>query len=119
MTSAPRNRSTSRAEVTHISEDGMWVMVAGREWLLSFASFPWFRDATVAAVFHVEVAAPGHLRWPDLDVDVAMESIEHPDRFPLVSRARPDGSRAAPRGQVRRKPAARARMGRKPPARRA
>jgi hypothetical protein len=31
--------------------------------------------------------SPGHLYWPDLDVDLAVESIFHPDRFPLVSRA--------------------------------
>lgn len=119
MASAPRGKSTSRAEVTHISEHGVWVMVGGREWLLSFADFPWFRDATVAAVLHVEVAGPGHLRWPDLDVDIAMESIEHPDRFPLVSSARPNGSPAAPRGPARRRPVAGARTGRKRPARRA
>jgi hypothetical protein len=29
-----------------------------------------------------------HLFWPDLDVDLSVESIEHPDRFPLVSRER-------------------------------
>jgi hypothetical protein len=27
----------------------------------------------------------GHLRWPDLDVDLSVESIEHPERYPLVS----------------------------------
>ncbi len=26
-----------------------------------------------------------HLYWPGLDVDLAIESIEFPDRFPLVS----------------------------------
>lgn len=115
MTSAPRGNSTSGAEVTHISEHGIWVMVAGREWFLSFVDFPWFRDATVAVVQHVEVAGPGHLRWPDLDVDVAMESIEHPDRFPLVSSAASNGSRPQ-RRRAQRKPAASKRAGRKRPA---
>src|SRR5215475_2321541 len=27
-----------------------------------------------------------HLYWPDLDVDLAVESIEHSERFPLVSK---------------------------------
>jgi hypothetical protein len=30
----------------------------------------------------------GHLCWPDLDVDLATESIDHPDRFPLISQVR-------------------------------
>jgi hypothetical protein len=28
---------------------------------------------------------PEHLYWPDLDIDLSVESIEHPERFPLVS----------------------------------
>jgi hypothetical protein len=30
--------------------------------------------------------SPHHLRWPDLDVDLAVESIRDPEKFPLVSR---------------------------------
>jgi hypothetical protein len=26
---------------------------------------------------------PDHLYWPDLDVDLSVESIRHPERFPL------------------------------------
>ena len=117
MTSGPRGNSTSRAEVTHISEPGLWVMVAGRELFLSFANFPWFRDATVAAVLNVEVAGPEHLRWPDLDVDLALESIEYPERFPLVSGARSNGSPRAPASTAQRKRVARKRQARKRPAR--
>jgi hypothetical protein len=29
---------------------------------------------------------PHHLYWPDLDIDLAVESIRHPEQFPLVSR---------------------------------
>jgi hypothetical protein len=37
------------------------------------------------------------LWWPDLDVDLDEESIEHPEEFPLVSRRRPEKRTAAPR----------------------
>src|SRR3546814_7518272 len=30
--------------------------------------------------------SPQHLYWPDLDIDLAVDSIRHPERFPLVSR---------------------------------
>ena len=36
-------------------------------------------------LLNVELPHPHHLYWPDLDVDLAVESIEHPERFPLVS----------------------------------
>jgi len=37
-------------------------------------------------LLHVEMPSAHHLYWPDLDVDVAIESIDHPERFPLVSK---------------------------------
>ncbi|MCG8467585.1 MAG: hypothetical protein MJB57_05155 [Gemmatimonadetes bacterium] len=35
----------------------------------------------------VERPRPDHLRWPRLDIDLTVESIEHPERYPLRSRA--------------------------------
>ena len=29
---------------------------------------------------------PGHLYWPELDVDLSVESIEHPERYPLKAK---------------------------------
>lgn len=80
--------ATSAPEVTRIGPEGLWLVVDGREHFLSFEDFPWFRDAAVEAVFDVERPHADHLRWPELDVDLALESIEHPERFPLKSRAR-------------------------------
>jgi len=39
---------------------------------------------------NVELPHPHHLYWPDLDVDLAVESIEHPERFPLLSKSWPN-----------------------------
>jgi hypothetical protein len=75
--------------VTHISEHGMWLFVDGRELFMPFGQFPWFRDASIGAIMNVVLEGPGHLYWPDLDVDLAVDSIEHPERFPLVSQALP------------------------------
>lgn len=36
--------------------------------------------------FYVEEVAPGHLNWPELDVDLTLEMIEHPDRYPLKAK---------------------------------
>jgi hypothetical protein len=77
--------ATSTAEVTNISKHGFWMLIDGRELFLPFEQFPWFRQATVEAIPRLERPAPGHLYWPDLDVDLALESIEHPERYPLIS----------------------------------
>jgi hypothetical protein len=73
----------SEVEVTNISRHGLWLLLDDRELFLSFEEFPWFAAAPVSGILHVERPQPHHLYWPDLDVDLALESIEDPDRYPL------------------------------------
>ncbi len=86
MPSARPGPSTSDVEVTNISRHGFWVLLDGRELFLPFDEFPWFRSAPVEAILRVERPQPDHLYWPDLDIDLSVDSIEHPERFPLKSR---------------------------------
>ncbi len=102
MRSALRGRSISEVEVTNVSQHGFWLLVGGRELFLPFEKFPWFKDVPVGQLLRVEQPHPTHLYWPDLDVDLAVESIEFPERFPLVSRARPNN--ALQRARARRAP---------------
>ena len=88
MRSAQRGKRTSVVEVTNVSPRGLWLLLGDRELFLPFDKFPWFRDAPIAKLVRVELPSPDHLYWPGLDVDLAVESIEHPERFPLVSKAR-------------------------------
>jgi len=78
--------SSSEAEVTNISRHGFWILVDERELFVPFDEFPWFRDATVGAILGVERPHPHHLCWPELDVDLTLESIEHPERYPLKAK---------------------------------
>jgi len=85
MSSKPLGTNTSGIEVTNVSAHGFWLLVDGRELFLPFEQFPWFRDATIAAISHVEQPRPAHFHWPDLDVDLTLDMIEHPERYPAVS----------------------------------
>jgi Protein of unknown function (DUF2442) len=89
MRSARRGGDTLQVEVSGISPHGIWLFLGDREAFLSFRYFPWFREASVAGVLHVERPHPDHLYWPKLDIDLSVESILNPKRFPLVSRERP------------------------------
>ena len=86
MKSAQRGKSTSAVEVTNVSGNGFWLLLDTEEVFVEFKQFPWFKEASIAQLLHVSRPAPHHLYWPDLDVDLAVESIEHPERFPLTSR---------------------------------
>ena len=90
MKSAPRGRSTSSAEVTNVSAIGFWLLVDDRELFVPFAKFPWFRKATVGQILNVSRPSAHHLYWPEIDVDLAVDSIEHRGRYPLVSRMWPN-----------------------------
>jgi hypothetical protein len=87
MKSAKRGKHISDVEVTNVSLHGFWVLIGDKERFLAFEQFPWFRNAPISALTKVELPSPHHLYWPDLDVDIAVESIDHPERFPLVSKA--------------------------------
>lgn len=78
---------TLAAEVTHISQNGLWLLLGDEELLLPFDQFPWFRKATIGQVSHVERPTQDHLYWPELDVDLSVESIRRPCAFPLIAQA--------------------------------
>lgn len=84
--SASRGKNTSLVEVGNVSAHGFWLIIESRELFLPFDEFPWFKEASIGQLLNVTLPLPGHLHWPDLDVDLAVESIEHPERYPLVSR---------------------------------
>ena len=86
MSSKPLGTNTSGVEVTNISVHGFWLLVDGRELFLPFEQFPWFRDASIAAISHIEQPRPGHFYWSELDVDLTLGMIEHPEKYPEVSK---------------------------------
>jgi hypothetical protein len=88
--------------VTNISRHGLWLLVADEELFVSFKEFPWFKDASVSEILNVEWPQPDHLYWPDLDVDLAVESIRHPEKFPLVSKESRRTRRSGRYAKVRR-----------------
>ncbi|MEQ9091232.1 MAG: DUF2442 domain-containing protein [Balneola sp.] len=73
------------AEVTNISSHGIWLFHNKKEYFLSYKEFPWFKSATIEEVLNVETPSKTHFYWPDLDVDLSLDSIENPDKYPLIS----------------------------------
>ncbi len=86
MPSVQPGSSTSAAEVLGVSPRGLWLLVRDREYFLDSAQFPWFASASVRAVYDV-VLEHGHiLHWPQLDIDLELDSLTDPERWPLVAR---------------------------------
>ena len=87
MTSVALGSIISAAEVSHVSRDGFWILLQNEELFVPFVEFPWFRDASIGQLMNVEWPQSNHLYWPDLDVDLSVESIRNPADFPLRARA--------------------------------
>lgn len=79
--------NTLTVEVTNISTHGIWLLADGEELFMPYDDFPWFKDQPVKSIINVKEQSSGHFYWPDIDVDLTKEMIEHPDRFPLKAKS--------------------------------
>ena len=86
MSSRALGKNTSEVEVANVSSHGVWLLAHERELFMPYEDFPWFKDVPVGKILNVEELSPGHFYWPDLDVDLTAEIIEHPERFPLKAK---------------------------------
>ena len=86
MNSSQLGRPTSGAEVVDISAHGLWLFANEAEHFLSFQEFPWFKSASISADLNVREELPGNFHWPELDVDLCIDSIKHPEGYPLKSK---------------------------------
>jgi hypothetical protein len=78
--------NTSAIEITHISSYGVWLLAHDEELFMPYDDFPWFKNQTVKSIINVKELSPGHFYWPDIDVDLTLEIINHPERFPLKTK---------------------------------
>jgi len=75
------------AEVTNVSMHCFWLLLGDEELAVPFSDFPWFKKATIEQLAEVLRPTEDHLFWPQLDVDLSVESIRKLESFPLVSRS--------------------------------
>lgn len=86
MSSRPLGTPSSGIEITNISSHGVWLLAGPKELFMSYEDFPWFKDVPIGKILNVEEITPGHFYWPDLDIDLGLDTIENPDRYPLKSK---------------------------------
>jgi hypothetical protein len=89
-----------------VSAHGLWLLFAKRELFVPFKEFPWFKEATIGELVNVKLYNGGHLHWPGLDIDLSIECVEHPKRFPLRDE-RPSRSKKCVAGVKRKAKASR------------
>ena len=78
------NINSTLASVLMINAQGIMISVAGNDYFLSYNRIPWMKDASIKSVLNVRMSGQNAIEWPDLDVDLEIESLKHPERYPLV-----------------------------------
>lgn len=75
--------------VENITPFGIWLFVREKEYFLSFQEFPFFKDQTLHSIQEVQLIHGYHLYWPELDIDLEIDNLENPGKYPLKSKAGP------------------------------
>jgi hypothetical protein len=63
--------------------------VCGQDFFLSYNRIPWMREASIKSVLNVQMIGRNAIEWPDLDVDLEIDSLRHPERYPLLIKRNP------------------------------
>jgi len=71
-------------EVTNIKRTGFWMLVDGIEYFVSFDEFPGFKGASIEQILNVKRLDPEQFRWPDLDIDIDIGSLQSPEKYQKV-----------------------------------
>ncbi|HOE63185.1 MAG TPA: DUF2442 domain-containing protein [Candidatus Sumerlaeota bacterium] len=79
-----RGKNTFQSEVTNIGAFGFWLMVEEQEYFVPFDDYPMFKKASVEQVFSFQQISPTQFHWHELDVDIELEALKEPNRFPLI-----------------------------------
>ena len=69
--------------VENITPFGIWLFVKENEYFLSYKDYPYFKDQTLSSIQNVQLIHGYHLYWPDLDVDLEIDNLDNPEKYPL------------------------------------
>ncbi len=83
------NLQPTSVNVLMINAQGMMLSVLGRDYFLSYNRVPWLREARVSSALNVRMCGHDAIEWPELDIDLELESLRHPERYPLIMKRTP------------------------------
>jgi hypothetical protein len=81
-----RHGENISVSVENITSFGIRVFVKEKEYFLSYKDYPYFRDQSLQAIQSVKLMHDYHLYWPKLDVDLEIDNLENPEKYPLKSK---------------------------------
>lgn len=86
MKSSLNGTTTLESEILNVSQHSFWIFYQGIEYQVPFETFPWFKKCPIESIYNYEVDNSGNFHWPDIDVDLNIDILEHPEKYPLISK---------------------------------
>lgn len=81
-----KNGKNTSVTVENISHFGIWLNIKGKEYFLDYTNYPFFKDHNVKSIHNVRLLHGFHLYWKDIDVDLEIDNLENPEKYPLTSK---------------------------------
>ena len=81
---AEKYELTEMNPIVAINREGIMISLEGNNYFLSYNRVPWMKDATISEVLDVRMSGNNAIEWPRLDVDLEVDSLRHPERYPLL-----------------------------------
>ncbi len=88
-TNSNANSQNTLVSVLMINTQGIMLSVQGRDYFLSYNRVPWMKDARISDVLNVKMCGHSAIEWEALGVDLEIESLKHPERYPLIMKRTP------------------------------
>jgi hypothetical protein len=82
-----KNGKDILVSIENITPFGIWLYVKGIEYFLSYQDYPYFQDQTLSSIQNVQLLHGSHLYWPGLDVDLEIDTLDNPEKYPLKDQA--------------------------------
>lgn len=79
-----RNSQDTSVSVLMINDKGIMLSVKGNDYFVSYNRIPWMRNACICDALDVKMSGRNSIEWPKLDVDLEIDSLKYPERYPLI-----------------------------------
>lgn len=83
-TTLKTNSLDTSVNVLMINDKGIMLSVKGNDYFISFNRIPWLKSASIMDALNVKMSGRNAIEWPTLDVDLEIDSLKHPERYPLI-----------------------------------
>lgn len=83
------NTQHTSVSVLMINAQGIMLSVQGNDFFISYNRMPWLKDARISDVLNVRMSGRSAIEWEILGVGLEIESLKHPERYPLIMKRTP------------------------------